>query len=124
MQDFKWIDNAGFPDVIGKWDEGAIELIGDANPNDIHELFIPLNQWVFNYLETRDTPLQIIFKLTYLNTSFSLGILDLIRQLNSSFYKQKNVSAFWYYQTDDEELYYEGEDFKSVSHFPFELISV
>lgn len=124
MNDFIFPSKNGFPDVKGFWDQGYIQLEGDANPDNIFKLFLPMNQWIFNYLTEAEHPLIIHFKLTYVNNSFSLGILDLVRQIDAEPKYNENVFAKWYYQEDDEDIYEEGDDLKSVAHFPFELISV
>jgi hypothetical protein len=122
MKDFIFPQKNGFPEVKGYWDQGCIELKGDANPENIFDMFIPMNQWIFKYLTENNNPLTIHFKLTYINNSFSLGILDLVRQIDAKY--TEKVIAKWYYEENDEDIYEEGDDLKSVAHFPFELISI
>jgi hypothetical protein len=122
MKDFVFKGIKGFPEVIGNWESGSLEITGEANPDNVFELFVPLNHWIKKYLDNNPLKLTIKFNLTYVNTSFSLIILDLIRQISAS--SQYKAKILWYYHEDDEDIYEQGDDYKSIASFPFELISI
>ncbi len=109
------------PFIYGDFERGELIIAGKSTPYNIHDIMKPVNDWLKDYIENSPNNLVLHIDLNYYNTQSSLMITGIIRLLNSS----KNLDrfkAYWYYYKDDDDIMEDGEDYKSVSNFPFELI--
>ncbi len=110
------------PMVVASWKKGTIDFSGIANPDDVFLIFKPLYKWLDLHFASNKKQLTLNFQLEYINNSFSLAILDLFRQLNTKFEEGINIEVNWFYNSNDDEMFEEGEDYGEIAKFPFKLI--
>ncbi|MFB0926001.1 MAG: DUF1987 domain-containing protein [Vicingaceae bacterium] len=66
--------------------------------------------------------MEIDFKLEYFNTTSSLVILNVLKQLHSLDAPGNEVIINWYYDEEDEDLLEIGQDYSAMLNFPFNLV--
>jgi hypothetical protein len=61
------------------------------------------------------------FNFQYPSNSYSLGMLDIVRQLNSYQSDVLDFSVRWHCKEGDD-IYYTGLEFQDIANFEFEVI--
>lgn len=105
---------------------GVLRIEGRSIPENVIDFYQPILRWIEDY--SRDPlPLTVVhFKLEYFNTSSSKRIFDIMKRLEKlATDSQKNVVINWYYEEDDEDIYFAGNDYKALmSKLEFNLVEV
>ena len=96
---------------------------GKLIPNDVEEVFSPINKWIDEYLKG-DKPLEILFRLYYFNTSSFKRLFNLCNKLNVYFKQGKKVSVRWEYLEDDETGKPDAEQLLEAAQYPYQIVSV
>jgi hypothetical protein len=63
-------------------------------------------------------------QLEYFNTSSSKCILDLFKKLEAVRTSGNEVTVFWHYEADDEDMLEAGEDYQAIINIPFKMIQI
>lgn len=84
---------------------GQMCLKGRLLPENPKEFFDPLFNWVDNI---KKEEIVIDIKLSYINTSSSKRIIELVRTIDGNG-QVKKVDLNWHYETDDSEMLEFGE---------------
>lgn len=112
------------PKVSVNFDEGKILLAGISIPEDPYAFYSPVNEKITEYLNTPQKTTRLEFKLEYFNTSSTLVIRNLIRDL-SQHSDKTDLVVKWYYEEYDEDMKEAGDEFRMLfDGLKFELIEV
>ena len=112
------------PKVSVNFEQGTILLAGISIPEDPYSFYSPVNEKINEYLETPCPTTILEFKLEYFNTSSTLVIRNLIRDLSQSEINTK-LEVKWYYEEYDEDMKEAGDEFRMLfNSLNFELIEV
>lgn len=112
------------PQVLVDFDAGKILLAGISIPEDAYAFYIPVNEKIEEYLLYPQPITMLEFKLEYFNTSSTLVIRNLIRDLTQNQIKTK-LHVKWFYEEYDEDMREAGEEFKMLfDSVSFDLIEV
>ena len=112
------------PKVLVNFEEGTILLAGISIPEDPHAFYSPVNEEIEKYMEEPLAKTTLEFKLEYFNTSSTLVIRNLIRDLSQSSSKTE-LFIKWYYEEYDEDMKEAGDEFRMLFHrVNFELVEV
>jgi hypothetical protein len=93
------------PTFIGNMNDNLIKISGQSYSSYTGEVFMPFFNWIEIYLKTNPNKIRVEFWLTYINTSATKKIFDLIDALNN--YRKKSnskVEMFWYVEEDDKDM--------------------
>ncbi|HCY00250.1 MAG TPA: hypothetical protein DG754_08950 [Bacteroidales bacterium] len=112
-----------FPFIYGNANSGELTILGKSTPDSIFDILKPVEDWVSNYISKNNKPLEINFNLYFYNTPTTLMVSSILMMLNDADGKETRFKVNWYFSSDDEDLMEEGEDFKSITQFPFKLIA-
>jgi hypothetical protein len=63
-------------------------------------------------------------QLEYFNTSSSKCILDLFKKLELVRATGNEVTVYWHYEADDEDMLEAGEDYQAIINLPFKMIQI
>ncbi len=100
---------------------GICLIEGDSYMDNAFEFYSKLCQWFDEYFQQAD---KIVLKLkyTYINTSSSRAILEMLQQLHTYQLSGKDVRIIWLYPDPDlDEILLEGEDMQEASGMKFEF---
>lgn len=112
------------PKVSVNFDEGTILLAGISIPEDPYAFYLPVNDKIREYLNSPLETTILEFKLEYFNTSSTLVIRNLIRDLTQSNADTKLIVK-WYFEEYDEDMKEAGDEFRMLfKGTQFELIEV
>jgi len=110
------------PSILFDSNKGLIELKGRSLPEDAITCYAPLYKLVKEYINTPKGITTINFRLGYLNSSSAKKILEVISLLEDLPSQGFQVDLNWFYNTEDEDMHEEGEEFKRLTSLPLNLI--
>ncbi|OIQ25309.1 MAG: hypothetical protein BM555_06745 [Crocinitomix sp. MedPE-SWsnd] len=90
--------------------DGSISIKGISIPEDPHEFYGPLIQAISEYKTTPAERTALNLHLEYFNTSSTLIIRNLIKELHGIKTKTELV-VNWFFESDDEDMKEAGEEF-------------
>lgn len=93
--------------------DGFISIKGISIPEDPHEFYSPLMRAIADYSTSPAEATALNLHLEYFNTSSTLIIRNLIKQLQSIQSRTKLV-VNWFFESDDEDMKEAGEEFKML----------
>ena len=109
------------PSMLFDTEKGLIEIKGKSLPEDAIICYSPLLLLVREYVKSPKPKTTLVFRLEYLNTSSSKKILEIISLLEELPSKGYAVEIKWFYNTNDEDMHDEGEEFKKMTDLPISL---
>jgi len=114
------------PYVLLDSDLGVIKLEGRSIPENVIDFYQPIINWIDNYSKEPKDKTEVHFKLEYFNTSSSKRLFDIMKKVESiSAIEGKKVFINWYYEEDDEDIYFAGNDYKTlITKIDFNLIEI
>ncbi len=110
------------PAVILDKDKGLIEFAGRSLMEDSEKFFLPIVEWIKEYIENPKNNTTVNFKFEYFNTSCSKWLITITKQLKKIFEKDPNASINWYYE--DEDVLEYGEVIKDLVDIPMNMIPI
>ncbi len=103
---------------------GTFEIAGTSFPEDAKSFYKPVLEWTDDYVKDPLDELCLCFKLTYYNTSSSKILHTILEKFEDLADKGSNISVKWYYESDDEDMYEAGLDYKDRIDIPFEILEM
>ena len=113
-----------YPMVKFDAESGSCEISGESYMEETFKFYSPLLEWIKLYLEEKEKPLTLNFKLTYFNTNSSRLILDMLDILKKNKDKGKKIIVNWYYDPADPDMIDEVEDFELETGLDINLIEL
>ncbi|MBP8033767.1 MAG: DUF1987 domain-containing protein [Bacteroidia bacterium] len=121
------------PEVILNHEKNLIEFSGESRPENINLFFIPINEWIEQYVNyvfyadsitDKDIIITVNFKFEYFNSSTAKRLLEVLRKLivvkNNS--KKINLLINWYYDDEDEDMLDTGKEYEKMVNHQFNFI--
>jgi hypothetical protein len=126
MVKFELAETPATPYVMLDADTGMIKLEGRSIPENVIDFFQPILNWLDAYSKEPKQKTEAHFKLEYFNTSSSKRLFDIMKKVEAiSAIEGKSVLINWYYEEDDEDIYFAGNDYKAlVTKLEFNLIEL
>ncbi len=100
-----------------------LRFAGESYPEDVTAFYHPVASWLRNLLATRPE-LKVELAFTYLNTSSTKALLDLLMLLDEYHRSGGKVSVEWHYQPGIEVMQEAGEEFGDDLALPYRLVPV
>ncbi len=111
------------PLVIFEPEECILKLEGRMIPENVDAAFLPINQWIEDYLK-EDKPLHILIRLYFYNSSSLKRLFTLCRKLDTHFNQGRRLSVIWEYEEGDENSKTDIEEvFKGIG-YPYQIVPV
>ncbi len=121
MDNFLWQTNHKELLVYANKEAGEMLLSGVSYTNNPNSFFSPINNWLISYISEQTKQLNFHIALSDRDAFSYNSILTIFTIINSDKNKEK-VKVFWHYNDNDIDILEDGEDFKDIAKFPFELI--
>jgi hypothetical protein len=109
------------PGITAVWASGNLSMRGDSYPENSFKFFVPIIEWIKEYLADSAEPLHLDLRLLYLNTSSVKGMMDVFDMLEQAHDDGRKVSVSWYYDSENERVAELANEFKEDCSFPFEI---
>jgi len=114
-------DTPYFPEVNFDADTGVCKISGESYMEETYKFYLPLVNWIKEYIKNTNNKIELVIKLIYLNTSSTKCILDMLEVLKEYQDKGGDVKVIWYYDIEDPDMVNEVEDFEVESGIKIEL---
>ncbi|HUX11692.1 MAG TPA: DUF1987 domain-containing protein [Spirochaetia bacterium] len=111
------------PSVDFDPETGLLRMGGESYPENSFEFYTPIIAWLTGYLSDVTHPVRFLVELSYLNTSSTKCMIDLLDQLEAGFKQGVKVSVDWYYDRDNERARDTIEEFREDFTMPFNVIA-
>lgn len=96
------------------------EISGQSFPEDPHEVFDPVFQWIDSNIVLLDHHMKLHLHANYFNSASNRLLLKMFRQFEIQVRAGKEISIVWYYE--DDEVQNDGIIFSKLVKIPFEFI--
>ena len=100
---------------------GKFQIAGRALPENAHEFFKPLEDWVVEYAENPQETTIVEMRIDYFNSAATRYIFNLLMSFEDIVDAGKDVKVVWYYKEDDDMIEAKGEEFESMLELSFEM---
>jgi len=126
MHKFELKETGTTPYVLLDGENGVLTFEGRSIPENVIEFYQPIIKWIEEYSMNPLEETKVFFKLEYFNTSSSKRIFDVMKRVeNITIQKGKSVIINWYYEEDDEDIFFAGSDYKAlITKVEFNLIEL
>lgn len=94
---------------------------GESYPENSFAFYKQVFDWFNTHFLTL-SQLTVEFNISYMNSSSTKCILDILDILNEAFLQGKNITVKWYYDSENNRSLDLAEEFKEDLELPFFLI--
>ena len=108
-------DNPDKPEVNFDAETGVCEIKGESYMESTYTFYLPLMNWLDEYIRNVGNKIRFDVKLLYFNTSATKCILDMFEILKKYQDQGGEVEVNWYYDEEDPDMIHEIEDFETES---------
>lgn len=105
---------------------GVLRIEGRSIPENVIDFYQPILRWIEEYSQNPLPETIAHLRFEYFNTSSSKRIFDIMKKLEKlAGESRKRVVINWYYEEDDEDIYFAGNDYKALMNkVEFNLVEV
>lgn len=109
------------------------EIAGISRPEDAYDFYDPILLWMERYTQRilkdyeenklLNQTFIMVFDFIYMNSSSSKYIFQIISHLKKLYERSLNLTIFWYYDDQDDQILEDGEDFSEIISIPFNFMT-
>jgi len=106
------------PEIILDKEKEIFEIKGKSIPEDSALFYSIIFRWFDEYFSN---PLELTilkFKLDYYNSSSAREVANIVKYFDTKYTEGHNVKIIWFYNTEDEVMKENGEDFSILFSIP------
>jgi hypothetical protein len=105
------------PAVLLDPEKNQFEISGNSLPNNPHRFYIPILNWMDEYVTKSNPESVFVLRLSHQNSSTKKMLHELMKSLELIHRSGKKISVDWHYASDDEDLMNAGLEISK--NFPF-----
>ena len=124
MQPLKIEATGVTPTVDFDAEAGTLSLEGRSLPEDVKSFYLPLVQWIDEYIKHPNSSTTLRLYFDYFNTASSKMLLIILNKFKELVRNGNKVQVVWQYPSDDVELENAGQDFAELLKLPFRIEAV
>ena len=108
------------------------EISGISRPENVREFYYPVINWLNEFEKEvlnkkvlkfdEKHPLNFNFKMNHFNSSSAKFMYDVMRELVKFHKKNHVIRILWYFEKEDEDMKYAGEEMSELLEIPFQFI--
>ena len=108
------------------------EISGISRPENVREFYYPVINWLNEFEKEvlnkkvlkfdEKHPLNFNFKMNYFNSSSAKFLYDVMGELVKFHKKNHVIRILWYFEKEDEDMKYAGEEMSELLEIPFQFI--
>jgi hypothetical protein len=114
VQNISFEGNRQKPKVLFDWDKGVLGITGRSLPEQAHDLYKPLLDWIDEYSKSPQQRTIFNIYLEYINSSSNKYLLLILKKLDELFLSGNTVEINWHYDEDDEDLIETAEECQRI----------
>ena len=112
------------PQVDFNGETGEMIISGRSLPEQAHELFKPMLEWIDLYSNTPKSVTKLSISLEYINSSSNKYLLLILKSLEELAQKGSQVEVIWYYEENDEDTKEAGEEYLELLKIPMNIVQI
>ena len=109
------------PEIDFDTTTGVFKVTGRALPEDAHEFFKPIEDWLQEYVESPLDSTIVEMRIDYFNSAATRYFFNLLMCFEDIVEAGKDAKIVWYYKAEDDMIESKGEEFESILDVPFEM---
>lgn len=102
-------------------ERNIFQITGKSFPEDVKTFYIPVIDWIQEYVKSPNPETIFEVSLEYFNTASSKMLLVVLSQLKEIQKQGKVVKVIWSYPENDMEIEDAGIEFSEVINIPFTI---
>ena len=102
---------------------GLFQIKGRSFPEDTVGVYMPVIEWIDNYLQSALENTKLTFELDYFNSSTYKAFLNILLKLEKLQEQGKSVSVLWRFNERDVDMKEAGEEFAELVDIPFSFVA-
>lgn len=102
-------------------ERNIFQIMGKSFPEDVKTFYIPVIDWIQEYVKSPNPETIFEVSLEYFNTASSKMLLVVLSQLKEIQKQGKHVKVIWSYPENDMEIEDAGIEFSEVINIPFTI---
>jgi hypothetical protein len=103
---------------------GLIRIKGRSIHEDVTDFFVPVVEWVSQYILSPAEVTIVEMNLDYFNSASAKVFIHLLQKVTYVTLKHRKFIFNWYYEDGDEDILERGQYFSSVLDVPFNFIKI
>lgn len=111
------------PEISYNPDECTFAIRGESYPENSFDFYKPIFA-EFQKLLRNASKFKLILDLSYMNTSSTKAIVNILDLLNEAWESGRAIDIEWYYEEDNEHILELAEDFQALIDIPIKLIPI
>jgi len=104
--------NPYYPGIDFNPENGVCEISGESYMEEAYKFYLPLINWIKEFIETQKKKITLNIKLIYFNTSTTKCLLDVFEILKRYQQDDGKAEINWFYDKDDPDMVEEVKDFE------------
>ncbi|MBW7859167.1 MAG: DUF1987 domain-containing protein [Leptonema sp. (in: Bacteria)] len=112
---------ASTPSITFNSETKTIHIVGESYPENSFEIYTPVLVWLKQMVQ-KMTELKVDMNVSYMNSSSTKCILDLLDVLEEAFQAGKETSVRWLYDSENPRSKEVADEFKEEFSLPFHII--
>ena len=112
------------PGFFFQKDSGEFLIVGSSFPEDAHETFDTICDWIDEYIKKPAQRTVLDFILSYYNSVSASYFFDIMKKIEKLKDLGYNASIRWFYNEGDIDLMEDGEEYKSLLDIDFEMVLI
>lgn len=121
---FQIVGTEEVPNIILDAENGIFEISGRSFPENVERLFMPIIEWLKEYITDPNPTTDFKFFLEYFNSSSARKIIEILFVLEKLEETNHHVKIIWCYSSEDEMIKSKGMEFMNLVKIPFDLVAV
>lgn len=111
------------PKVNFDRDKGYLFIGGASLPENVLEVYVPILEWMNEYIIDPNPDTKIEFYFEYLNTASSQMIMRILEKCLELKSQCDTLSIDWYYISGDLDMRDFGQEMAELTNYPINIIS-
>ncbi len=112
------------PAMVLDKEANCFEISGKSLPEDVVKTYLPVLNWIDQYVKDPLDETVFVFKLNYLNTASTKAMTQIVHRLKTLIDNGKKLKVNWYYELDDFDMKKLGSDISFFTGVPFDFFEM
>ncbi|MCA1917182.1 DUF1987 domain-containing protein [Methanospirillum hungatei] len=110
------------PEIFYSEESDMLSIIGESYPENTFAFFEPVFEWLNKNLPHMKK-LHLHVNISYMNSSSTKCMLDILDLLAKSYQAGSDISVSWYYDRENDRALDIAEEFEEDAEVPFQIIA-
>lgn len=109
------------PEIILNSGDNRFEITGNSMPEDSTHFFMPVFDWIEEYIKNPNPETHLICNFEYFNSSSAKMIYQIFIELEKIKETDNLIRITWNYESGDKLIEEKGLEYQSILEIPFEI---